>query len=86
MQKDFILIFSIDATYVECLGKYVNNSYEKYANWAMKKYDIDGQLYIYLTAKNNIVNNDGLRYDYGDKDLPWHNKVFTSLLCDFSIN
>ena len=52
----------------------------------MKKYDIDGQLYIYLTAKNNIVNNDGLRYDYGDKDLPWHNKVFTSLLCDFSIN
>ena len=50
-QQDFILIFSIDATYIERLGKYVNDSPEKYANCTMKRCDIDGQLRIYLIAK-----------------------------------
>ena len=86
IQQDFILIFSINATYVECLAKYVNNSPVKYANCTMKKCDIDGQLRIYLIAKNNIVNKEELQYDSGDKDLPWRNKVSTSVLCDFWFN
>ena len=86
LQQDSVLIFSIDATYIECLGKCVNDSPEKHANSTMKKGDIDGQLRIYLIAKNNIVNNEELRYDYGDKDLPWRNKVFTSALYDFWFN
>ena len=52
----------------------------------MKKCDIDGQLRIYLIAKNNIVNNKELQYDSGDKDLPWRNKVSTSVLCHFWFN
>ena len=65
-------LFSIDATQVNCLCKFVNDSEEKYANCSMRKIAFKGQPRIYLIATANIVDREELRYDYGDVDLPWH--------------
>ena len=68
-------LFSIDATQVNCLYKFVNDSEQKYANCSMRKSEFEGQPRIYLIATANIVDGEELRYDYGDVDLPWRLKV-----------
>ena len=68
-------LFSIDATQVNCLCKFVNDSEQKYANCSMRKSEFEGQPRIYLIATANTVDGEELRCDYGDVDLPWHFKV-----------
>ena len=67
----FVFIISVDATKIDCLAKFVNDSPAKFANCIMKKYELDVQPHIYLKACANIVDGEELRYDYGDTDLPW---------------
>ena len=68
-------LFSIDATQVNCLYKFVSDSEQKYAHCSLRKSEFEGQSRIYLVATTNIVDGKELRYDYGDVDLPWHLKV-----------
>ena len=67
----FLFIVSVDATIIDCLAKFVNDSPEKFANFIMKKYELDEQPRIYKKACANIGDGEELRYDYGDTDLPW---------------
>ena len=62
----------IDATETFSLGRYVNDSVQKYANCEMKKYVIDDVPHLCLVAKKDIPANEELRYDYGDsKNMYW---------------
>ena len=61
-------LFSIDATQVNCLCKFVNDSEEKYANCGMRKIDFEGppRIYLIATAKlkvlSNSTNKENLNY------------------------
>ena len=66
----FLYIISVDATKIDCVAKFVNDSLAKFANCILKKYELRGQPCIYLKACENIVDGEKLR-SYGDTDLPW---------------
>ena len=65
---------SIDATLAEgTLGRFVNDSVQRYANCEMKKHVVDGVPHLFLVAKTFIKEYTELRYDYGDhtRNLHW---------------
>lgn len=65
---------SIDATEaIDTLGRYVNDSMQRYANCEMKKFLVDDIPHLFLVAKKDISAGMELRYDYGDhtQNLYW---------------
>ena len=56
-------LFSIDATFEERLGRYVNDSL-KYANCMMKPLYIKEDLHLCLFAIKDIGEAEELRYNY----------------------
>ena len=62
---------SLDATYTECLGRFINDDPAKKANATMKKIIYQNEVHWCVFAKKNISKNEEIRYDYGVKDLPW---------------
>ena len=71
----FSVIYSLDGTESDGLGKYVNDSPDNYSNCQMKKFTLDGQPHLCLVAKTNINAETELRYDYYDTNLFWREKV-----------
>jgi hypothetical protein len=66
-----IVLYSIEASESERLGKFVNDAPRKFANCVAKAVFLQGMLRVLLFATKNIPANTELRYDYGGKDLPW---------------
>ena len=70
-------IFSVDATAEDgTIGRLVNHSRQK-PNLKSRLIDVDGEPYIVLISTRDIVPNDELLYDYGDRAVqslnahPW---------------
>ena len=63
--------FSIDASRNERLGRYVNDSPERFANSAPKVMVICGKPRLLLFATKDIAAGTELRYNYGGGGLPW---------------
>lgn len=72
--------FSIDATDVECLAKYINDSPKRYANCIAKPTLIDGGPHVLLFAKKDIKMGTELRYDYGGASKPWRKVCIFNVL------
>ena len=63
--------FSIDASTVDRLGKYINDSPRRLVNCSPKVVVIGNQPRIIFFATKHIVSGTELRYDYGGGSLPW---------------
>ena len=70
-----LLLFSIDATFSNCLARFVNDS--PYGNCDMRKYIIKNDPHLCLVALKNLEEGVELRYDYNDdsENLPWRKDV-----------
>ena len=68
------LIFSIDATFSERKGKYVNDEESSKANARMRLMNIDEEPVLALFAKRHINQDKEICFDYGVKNLPWRQK------------
>ncbi|CAH3191987.1 unnamed protein product, partial [Porites evermanni] len=60
-----------DATFLEGLGRLVNNERATKSNCHMKKIAHNNKVNFCLFAKKDIPANTELQYDYGVSDLPW---------------
>jgi hypothetical protein len=65
------MLYSIDASNCERLGKYVNDAPKKQANCVAKSKLLLGKPCVLLFAAKDIAANSQLLFDYGGKDLPW---------------
>lgn len=66
--------FSIDASHNNRLGRFVNDSPQKFANTVAKTMEVDGVPHVALFALTDIPSGVELRYDYGGScNLPWRN-------------
>jgi len=65
------LLYSIDATAVDRLGKFVNDAPRREANCVAKLLMIDSNPHIAIFASRDIEPGEEIDYDYGGKDLPW---------------
>uniref|UniRef100_A0A8W8NXV7 SET domain-containing protein n=1 Tax=Magallana gigas TaxID=29159 RepID=A0A8W8NXV7_MAGGI len=79
----FIYLFSfkdkqfwVDGTYSKQKGKYVNDAApkSKQNNSVMKILEVDGVPHLVLYASRKICKGEEIRYDYGEKNLPWRKK------------
>ena len=73
-----LFFLSIDGTFAEQLGRFVNDSV--YGNAVMKRVSVDGQTRLCLFALKEIPFGEELRYDYGDTGLSWRKKVISSII------
>lgn len=64
-------IFSIDATFLGSIARYINDAPEKYANCKIEKIINQGRPHLILVAKKDIPMNTELRYCYGDARNLW---------------
>lgn len=67
------MIFSIDATHSDGLGRMVNDECSQQANCKMKKVMVEGLPKLCLVAMKDIYPGKELRYDYGVRNLQWRN-------------
>ena len=69
-------IFSIDATRIETIAKYVNDDHVKPNSTMKKVVDQSGTNHLCLFAIRDIAVNEEILYNYGEGlDLPWR-KVY----------
>lgn len=68
------IISSVDATLVNCLGKYANDAW-KNPNAKVQKVVIAGTPHLMIVARMDINPGEEIRYDYGKRDAPWRKKV-----------
>jgi len=68
-------LLSVDATNIECLCKYVNDS--GHGNCKMKRIIDENCCYLCLFATKEIKEGEELRYDYGDdpNEMWWRKNV-----------
>jgi len=68
----FLLIFSVDATFSNGLGRLGNDAPSNKANCicCMKEVKNGRNIYLALQAMRENSLGDELQYDYGVKDLP----------------
>lgn len=59
----------------ERLGKFVNDSPNKWANAVIKITYIQGNPHLFLYAKKDINPGEEIRYDYGAPGLWWRKNV-----------
>ena len=62
-------MYSIDATYDDRLGKFVNDSAKP--NTVIKSVIVDGSVHLCMFALKEITNGDELRYNYNAPGLFW---------------
>lgn len=67
----------MDGTYSKQKGKYVNDAApkSKQNNSVMKILEVDGVPHLVQYASRKICKGEEIRYDYGEKNLPWRKKV-----------
>lgn len=56
--------FGIDAARTSCVVRYVNDAFDKYFKYVIKKIIVNGILKLALVAKQNIQSNMDLRPGY----------------------
>lgn len=66
----YLSLFSVDATFQERLGKYINHS-TRHSNCAIKAVHYDGIFSICFFALKDIEKGMELRYHYGVTGLDW---------------
>ena len=66
-----VYYFSIDATYTDCLGRYINDRCASKANAEVKRLYFDGKAHLVFFAKKDIQKGEEVRYDYGSPNLDW---------------
>ena len=71
---NLFLIFSIDATFSEKKGRFVNDAESFKANARMRLINVDEQPVLALFAKRRTNTEEEIRFDYGVKNLPWRQK------------
>ena len=70
---NIICYFSVDGTFSNQLGRFVNDSV--HGNAVMKRITIKEKNCLCLFAIKEIPFGEELRYDYGDTGLWWRKKV-----------
>ena len=67
--------FSVDATFPSGLGRLLNDASpnKPNCNYVMRKIKAETKTYLALYTLRDIAIGEELCYDYGVKDLPWHN-------------
>lgn len=71
--------YSIDGTFSNQLGKFVNHS-SRHVNCIAKPVKRGNVVYICLFATQNISSGTELRYDYGVRGLDWQKvKIFSNV-------
>lgn len=70
-----LFTFSIDATKTDAIAKMVNDGVGETANCIVKKKMFNGLPFLCMFALRDIGEGEELRYDYGQPDLPWRQKV-----------
>ena len=72
--------YSVDGTFSNGLGKFVNHS-TKHSNCVAKPVTINEKMFIGLFAIADIVKGDELRYHYGISGEEWMKVFLSSLQC-----
>ena len=83
------MIYSIDATSSTCLARFVNDSPSKFCNCKMVLHVYNGEPNLCLVALKDILPEEELRYDYGEKNkkLFWRQQVrIITLLFLYQLN
>ena len=70
------VFISLDATLVERMGKYVNDSPKSKANAVMTIVTVNNTPKLCLMAQKDIQPGTEIRYDYNAPNLWWQKKVF----------
>ena len=85
MSKIILIYYSIDATYSKRLGKFVNDSIS--TNCRMKLIEtVMGPKLCLFANPEGIKKGMELRYNYGEKNLPWRNsKVSIKIFIHFYV-
>ncbi|KAJ8050051.1 hypothetical protein HOLleu_03094 [Holothuria leucospilota] len=68
----------VDATHSSSTAKMVNDGVGRSMNCVMKQKKIDGKVCLCLFSFRDIEVDEELRYDYGQKDLPWRKQTASS--------
>ena len=64
----------MDGTRSRKFGKFVNDS--TIGNCKLKKVYLEKSVHLCIFSAEDIEYGTELRYNYGDKSLPWRKKVF----------
>ena len=80
-----MLFFSVDATFSNLCGRFVNDATGHKRNASLEVVFVNKRPHIALFAARNICKGEEIRYDYGVIDLPWRRKqkvwIYLTLTC-----
>ena len=73
VQYSIIYIFSIDATRIDCLARFINDEKDANANATAQLVLHEGKIHLCIFAKRPLRVEEEIRYDYGDvpQNMPW---------------
>ena len=68
-------LFSVDGGNADAIGKYLNDSPQRYANCCVKVQSFNGVPRLCIYSTRDIKRGEELRYDYNMEDSPWRADV-----------